>query len=478
MRDQEFDDVRAYMQRSINGLGDQPLFATDASGLWDTYLSLFPVKQRKHFDCHTCREFINRYGGLVTIDDMGGTHPVMWPSGMGGVYGKVFRGMATKVRRAHVSGLFLSTSAVLGCACCGGWDHWSVILPRTSVRKDAYKDMADYAEAMRAMRCLDLSKLGRATSLLRSGMLHKVDAYLPVVEWLNKWQTANVNQRYLLLANAPSIAGHIRGSAFGMLMADIDRMGDLDVVQRFNKAVDPANYMRPKAAPAEGTIDRADKIIAELHMENSFQRRFATLEDLHALWTTGTRIPSRVGFFNSLRMQPQPTYQGVVQHITWAKFTRVVMPTLKGMELQITVRPMNFAAFTTASDPNAPCLYPDGNHEAWYVYHKGCLPQAFGLKDGWVPVVAVVNTPRPGGAVLVLAGCMDRQYDGGLCIFPEGLRPELREIRSVIEAFSAKGRLSRMPNEAAGVYLQSDQWVHNVTVRTDDGNVYEIDRWD
>ena len=49
----------------------RPLFTTNAAGLFDVYLNAFPESDRQYHNCNACRHFIERYAGLVTLDDRG-----------------------------------------------------------------------------------------------------------------------------------------------------------------------------------------------------------------------------------------------------------------------------------------------------------------------------------------------------------------------------------------------------------------------
>ena len=45
--------------------GSEPLFRTDANGLYDLFLNNLPAEARQHYNCNACRSFVNHYGGLV-----------------------------------------------------------------------------------------------------------------------------------------------------------------------------------------------------------------------------------------------------------------------------------------------------------------------------------------------------------------------------------------------------------------------------
>jgi hypothetical protein len=44
------------------------LYTTDCENLYDIFLQNLPEDARQHYTCNACRNFVNRYGGLVTID--------------------------------------------------------------------------------------------------------------------------------------------------------------------------------------------------------------------------------------------------------------------------------------------------------------------------------------------------------------------------------------------------------------------------
>src|SRR5580704_14940280 len=94
--------------------GAEPLFTTDADGLWEIYLASFPAgDERQHHNCSACRHFINRFASLVTIDEHGKTSPALLDDD-DSQYGDALTAMAKAVRKAKVTGIFLSSEAVLG----------------------------------------------------------------------------------------------------------------------------------------------------------------------------------------------------------------------------------------------------------------------------------------------------------------------------------------------------------------------------
>ena len=90
------------------------LFTTDAGGLNDLYLDALPSERQVH-NCHACRHFIERFGGLVTIADDGRLAAAMWlPEEMPDFYAASFEAMATCLSKTRVTGAFLSDLTVWG----------------------------------------------------------------------------------------------------------------------------------------------------------------------------------------------------------------------------------------------------------------------------------------------------------------------------------------------------------------------------
>ena len=70
--------IRREFQKCVKD-GTELLFTTNAGGLYDLLLQNLPAEARQHYNCYACRHFVNRYGGLVKIDEKTGKQsPAMW----------------------------------------------------------------------------------------------------------------------------------------------------------------------------------------------------------------------------------------------------------------------------------------------------------------------------------------------------------------------------------------------------------------
>src|SRR4051812_47515577 len=148
--DRQYDILLAGMAVRFRGntdFGKRPLFATDATGLFEAYLDALPQENRSYHTCNTCRRFIETFGGIATIDVSGKLESALWheleaPS----YYAAGIAAMDKIVRKAKVTSAFLSSDATWGTPITGRgkhgpgeWTHFSVTPPSQLVFKSLVK---------------------------------------------------------------------------------------------------------------------------------------------------------------------------------------------------------------------------------------------------------------------------------------------------------------------------------------------------
>lgn len=500
----------------------ETLFTTDAApdALWNAYLLNLPEERRQHYTCHACRSFVQRYGGLVTIDVDGTAVPLLWTEAEG-LFADSVAALAAKVKKAKVTGMFLSSLPVWGTPQTGEWSHLSGAPARTWKGRvqSAGQAMAgkreDYAILSRGLAEYPVDAVRQAVRVLKADALSRSEKTLGVAEWLlsvhesvsGKRGTKRNNLVWRAVADAPAGYCHVRSTMISTLLDDIVAGLDFAAISaRWAEKMHPLRYQRPQAPPKSGTIAQAEKLVAELGIEHSLLRRFATLDDvLDTLWTP--RAPDEGdeartgGVFDHLRAgrrKPGALELPAVA-ITWEKFHRTIVPHVLGMEARVPVHGA-FYGLVTASDPEAPAIVQwDGlagrprNPVSWYFYHGGSPASLWGMTAGWAPVSAVFLSPHQWQepekfahqglhVFFALDGCRDTR-DAGLALFPEILRSECHGIRSVIEAHSRSQRIEgREASNANGLAFQkqaNSEPQITLRVRTRDGLAsYTVDRWD
>lgn len=499
---------------------NEPLFTTNVDNLYDIFLMNLPAEARQHYNCNACRSFVNRYGGLVTINEDGFTHPVMWGFDCPAFFNKAILAVDNAVRNAKVTGVFIPSERTLGIPRTNEWTHMYVKIPKQIVHKSilntAYQKMAekreDFKMLVSAVQKYNISDVTTAVNLLKANSLYRSEKILGIAEWfleVMKEVKGNKNFTNILwrkVATAPTGFCHISSSMIGTLLDDIHDGYSFDAVKRrFDEKMSPTKYQRPQAAPSVGNVKRAEKIVAKLGLENSLKRRFARLEEIGKLWEpepmhTTNNIPA--GIFSGVKTKDKSAVKRnnditpPATTMTWDKFMKTVLPEAKKIELYIKHQRDNYTAIVTAENFDAPPIIQWDTEEfrnpfSWYLYNNGSPANRWNLREGmYVEVTAITLQPNMwqegythigDGVIFILKNCKDA-YNKSLALFPEILKSDLREVRSTIEAYSKMNKLGGYEEASAcGLSLGSSEtnWNCKLKVTTDVGErFYILDRWD
>lgn len=508
-----------------------PVFTIDVdpAHLWETYLQNLPSTRRQHYNCSCCRKFIEKYGGLVTIDNEGHVDSLLWeikPQDRPTFFADSIAILRVAVERAEVTGVFLSSETVWGTPRTGDWTHLSGIpgMVCQSWVKTPGQLMAekkeDYGILSHGLADYPLPLVEQAVRVLTADALTRSEKAKGIADWfltLHK-QVQGIkgprrkNILWYAVATTPPGFCHIRSTMISTLLDDIKAGLKFEVIsRRWAEKMNPLQYQRPTAPPTEGTIKQAEDLVRKLGVERSLLRRFARIEDvieLNPVFIAGDNhapigmwMPSepkrvaeeaiRKGVFDHLRKSPKKVNELELPavRINWEKFQRTVLPQAYSIDLFTPSGAAPFYGLVTAVDPEAPpILQWDGlpghlrNPVSWYFYNGGSPAESWNLTRGaWANVNAVFLPPfcwqepdkftHHGEKVLfALDGAIDtRATNAGIGLFPEILKAEFHGIRSVIEAHSRTGSLQNPElGTANGIALHKTtgrQAVLEVTLR-------------
>lgn len=520
----EFDHLRDFVRSNFAAIPAAiPLFTTDATGLFDVYLSAFPESERQQHNCNCCRQFIERFGGLVTIDEMGSTFPAMWiardytfPRKVNATQQFVLTELYASVQNSEVTGIYFNRNQNWGTEEAGGYTHFHVRAERpvrdrlNSDHELHAKSKQDYATLTRALVDFPQNSVKQALNYLKSEALFRGQQFVGPAQFLadlhDKLKGIPSRSRdyrnivWLAVAAAAPGWASPRSSMIGTLLEDIQKGYDsATVAARFKAKVDPTRYMRPSSAPAAGNIEEAERVVAKLGIASALRRRFARIEDVVAIWTPTIPEPEQeqMGLFDHLKPKAvQKEHDAISGPITMAKFAATVMPGALEMQMRFAMSgTYGFGAMLTAVDPDAPPILQwdrleKRNPVSWYTYASGTGAHAWSLPvEEWINVTAICNKPstwfgvddhRDPHAMFLLQGAKDRR-EPGLALFPEILTSELHGIRATIEAFSQDGKAEGREEATACGLIVGRQGARNakMRVRTALGwSQYTIDRWD
>ena len=170
--DGDYDTLLARVQERFeaNLESGGALFTTDATGLFQSYLDALPAVDRQSHHCDACRRFLEAFGGLVTIDAKGVTRPAVW-HGLNApdYYAPAVAALDRVVRRARVTGVFLSSLPVWGKPVTGRWTHLAVKPSPSAV----YESRLRTARQAMAEKAEDFRSVSRALAEYDDGVLRQ-----------------------------------------------------------------------------------------------------------------------------------------------------------------------------------------------------------------------------------------------------------------------------------------------------------------
>lgn len=521
------DEDYARLVRTLNqAIHAGPLFTTDATDLYETFLANIPPGSRQHYECRTCKKFVNTYGGLVTIDEHGGMSSPFW-NVAGGFFAAASRALLASVRSARVTGVFLSSETYWGTASnssskapTGMWSHMHAnaraVRYSPSPVKDAFQASAektqDYETLSRSFGEFGIEHVRQAYTLLTNGFLFRSEKCIGVAKWLLDLHESRARSRntktinnvtWRAVATAPAGFCHVRSTMIGTLLEGLAAGKDMSAIKHsFDSKMNPMQYQRPTAAPSSGQITEAERVVQRLASAGSLARRFATFEDIvnDALWIPKPVAAERnAGVFAHLRKDEpaNPLDVNSLGPITWEKFWRTVLPEAERIECLVPSGLAPFFAFVTAVNPDAPPILQwdregSRNPVSWYLHTHGSSAVSWALSPGmFVNVTVITSQPsnwgggaehQGNGVYLVLKGARDITNVTGCALFPEILKAEYHGIRHVIEAHSNASKLEGAKEASAcGLALQKSAGVWKCIVRVTSKGVralYTLDRWD
>lgn len=514
----QFDRWAAHIQENFDRARDKTLYTTDVdpTTLWETFLYCLPTEWKQYHNCKACKAFIERYGGLVTIDTDSKTHSALWTAYPGSIYGYSEIVMGELAEAANVNGIFVSSDEVLGTPEKGDWTHLAVAQPSQRVwrsrTKTAGQRMAEYREDYRTLYAslgeVSIETLQRAYDLL---VLHQigVETIQPQLAWfLGVNQTlaetpsgrSYVNRIWQFVAEAAEGWAQPRGRAYYAFVLVLHQgESERDALRTIQSYIHPLAYQRNTVAPKAGQVDRANKLIEQLGLEPALYRRFARLEECELVWQPAmpkTPRKPRPGPMSGLerdaRTTPdfgKPPASSTPIAMSYRRFERTILPHATQMWYKA-----DHAHYTTICGPvhaDAPLLFTWDHPYSWYLYHGGNEPSAFGLmRNAMVRVTGITYKPhqwRGGrslthkeGAIFLLEGCVD-QRNHTLALFPTMLRGELHEVHATIWSYSQINSLrGKEEASAAGPGVDEGNKA-NILLKVDTATssaYYRIEDWD
>lgn len=506
---------------------------TGGVGLYDLFLESLPEHLRREHDCRACRSFVERYGTLVSRNPSDGRLlSLFWgkshlPS-VPDLYRAGVERMKEAVETGKICDLFWELKTSLGTPGKGSFTHFHLSMEkkcvpgmdvevRTSrVLLEAFLKSTPDPKSTAEM---DLENLG----VLRHTEFSRKDIVREGIEHLHGMLTeylAAKDEAYLdaylwwFAARHPKLC-HLRSNLLGDLLVSLRGVttasGREKAIASFVSKADPLQYLRPSADPAAQTIERAEKKVADLGLYSSFERRYAGVEDVKEwVWKAPNvaKTSMEEGEKPAKLFAPPVKTNGAttatkdrvmvkLETMTVAKFSKQVVPHLTSVHVLCT-KERCLSSFTTAVNPSAEPLLlwddpGDRNPVSWF-FQKGTSAADLGLcvgdlvrngkedvSSGWNECSGIAffpdgwggrKTPFSQKVLFILKGAQLPRGNSESAIFPRHVRPDLFEVRSVVEKYSRTHPLAGPTSQlAAGVALTEDNLEEPLILRVKVGPV-------
>jgi hypothetical protein len=429
-----FKQLNELMQQQFEAMQKYKLFRVNITGqeVWDNYLNGFEPGENPVFrdpesseaNCNNDKNFIRRYGNIVAINEDFRLVSMFDINVTGSKYEHTINKLSQLIRSAKVSEVFFETFqelnvlpyektntnkdvfqlghdrtlkrytaeeakkfGVVNTTDVYTFDHFHVFLKKGFVKMgnvSVESIMGSYRDAknvfQRGMEEISLDTLNLVKDLISQGSLldgqthlNKVKAFCDLKEDYCKVRD-NERDDYCWVASYDLPIAKFRNELIGTLCVELSEGKELNAAcQTWNKRVDPANYMKAKAPITQRQIEEAKKFVQENGYEESFNRRFANIDDikiseiLHANAGNGkVKVVSLFDNVKSTSTRHKRSEFDKVEEIGIETFMKDILPTCTSVEAFFSNdKEGNLVTLTTANIPDSKPIFKWDNNYSW-----------------------------------------------------------------------------------------------------------------
>jgi hypothetical protein len=392
----QFADAVKVRFEKLEALG---LFKVELSKdeIWDAYMNAFPAgtnemfRERREYDCNTCKQFLRTAGGVVAIDTDGSLLTV-WDVQVEGYYQEVADKMNELVKSAQIRGKFYHYETRVGMKETRNlspasdkvevYNHFYTPLASGSVRnKDDIatllgKQRANKEVLLRTLEDLTLESAETILELIAQNSLYRGEEHKRTIELFVRLKKAfdkaeNKDTFAWVESQKLGEASKIRNTVIGTLMDDLSHGVDLErAVKSFETKVAPHNYKRPTALVTPAMINKAQEKVQELGLMDSLSRRYAVASDLtinNVLFADRSVKPA-MNVFEELAATSVGKKQSFdkVEEVSISDFLTKVLPTAESLEVLLeNQHSSNLVSVIAPAVADAPNLMKWGNPFSW-----------------------------------------------------------------------------------------------------------------
>lgn len=407
------------------------LFRVDLSGqqVWDLYLKSFdndPTFRDPNSSthaCNTCNNFIRRYGNIVSIDENYKTMTI-FDVDAEDEFIPVAKALSEALKKATITEVFFETFeelnklpyekctkksplfqlgvdknnkrytkeevekfGVVNADDVYTFNHMHLFLPNTFVDKtgeSVESIMGEYRDAknvfQRAMETISLDTLNLVKDLINQGSLlngtthlFKIEQIIPLKKQYDELAASDRNN-WCWVASYKLPFAKFRNELIGTLCSELAEGKELnDACLAWNKRVDPSNYMKATAPITKKQIADAKAFVEENGYTESFNRRFANMDDIKASeilhLNVGKGEIKSVSIFDGVKStstrHKRSEFDGV-EEVSIDKFMKDILPSCTSIEVFLkNTHEGNMVSLTTANEPDSKPIFKWSNNYSW-----------------------------------------------------------------------------------------------------------------
>lgn len=406
------------------------LFRVALSGqeIWDLYLSSFgndPIFRdpaSSVHNCNHCKNFIRRYGNIVSIDE-GYNITTMFDVDADEEFANTAKVLSAAIKASKITEVFFETLKELtslpyeSCSKHNAKFQLGVATnPKRYTKEEAEKYgvvkpnevrtfnhihlsldkefvdmsgnsvesiMGNFRDAknvfQRAMETISLDTLRLVKDLINQGSLldgathlYKIEQVIPLKAEYDSLP-ADLLDNWCWVKSFRLPFAKFRNELIGVLCAELSEGEEINkACQSWNKRVDPANYMKATAPITKKQIEEARLFVEENGYTESFNRRFATIDDikvseiLHS--NVGAGEIKSVSIFDGVKStatrHKRNEFEGV-EEVPIEKFMKDILPGCSSIEAFLTNgHAGNMVSLTTAGTDSKP-IFKWSNNYSW-----------------------------------------------------------------------------------------------------------------
>ena len=397
--------------------------------VWDIYLKSFDSDptfrdpESSEHNCNNCKNFIRRYGNIVSVDENYKT-TTMFDVEIGGDYTSIAKALTQAISNSTIEEVFFETydelnslpyqecEKTLSVFRLGidknhkrytkeeaekfgvvkpneiyTFNHFHLDVPKEFVDftgKSVEQIMATYRDAKnvfkRAMDEISFDTLSLVNDLIIQGSLldgtthlHKIKQAMLFKEAYDKLDKKDQNNWCWVTSYRLSFA-KFKNEAIGTLCTNLAEGMELNkACETWNKMVDPINYMKTSAPITRKQIEEAQKFVEENGYSESFNRRFATIEDIKVTEikhiNSGKGTIKEVSVFDGVKptstRHKRNEFDGI-EEVGIDKFMSDILPGCSSVELMLKANhERNLVSLTTANNPDSKPIFKWNNNYSW-----------------------------------------------------------------------------------------------------------------